>query len=449
MAPRWLAVRQTLSREAKNAGLTMFERVLLFDLASGAQVGQVPGLFLFSLALAAEDLGVTVRGTEKGMARLVETGFVRYDRTARVVWREAGAIDFLGQVRTPMQIRSWSKAWAAIPDCPLKRTAAERLFAMVREKGTAFAEECAKVFGVYSGSDSGSNPVSDSGSDSGSNQGSAFTLTLDPHPHPEPSPEPGSPQGSPSKPSPTTTPEPTKAEAARGESHEEIQPESESGETRQEIHEEDPPRAAPPPKPRKTGELAAVRKLVAHLGDPMLASRLRDAWCGGADLDIAVELYLAQLADQTGLRSPGAWLLAQVRRLHDDPDALEAFREQADEIRAERVRTAEREADRQRREAEREEREREAERQATERRAALEAEWAELYAKNALPGEPRAAFAWRVQDAQHSHDPRGFLVLQYQSATGRTMREAHADAAARGLSTELPASFPIRPARVA
>lgn len=381
---RWAALPSTLLRDASARGLSAFVRLVLVDVVAGGQVTALPGLTVYSPGLAAEELQATTRGVEKALAELAAAGLILHDRARRVVWSVASAEASSNGLRNPAQVSGWNRYWTTIPSCQPKDTAREWLFRMLQEKGPQFSEAFAKFArpGVVTVPETVPVTVPETV------QGTALTSPdlTETLPHLDPSPD------------PTST--------------------------------------------RPPGQLTTVRKLVQHLGDPLLAGKLNAVWACQPDLDIAVEMFLGRVP--AWVNDPSAWLVAQARKLHDDPDALKAFRERADEIRAERVRAAERETERQRREAEREEREREAERQAAERRAALEAEWAELYARNALPAEPPQAFVWRVQDAQHPHDPRGFLVLQYQSVTGRTMREAHADAAARGFSTELPASHPGR-----
>ncbi len=379
----------------------MFERVLLFDLASGAQVGHVPGLFLYSLALAAEDLGVTVRGAEKGMARLVELGFVRYDRDARVVWREAGAIDFLGQLRTPMQIRSWSKPWEAIPECTQKRAAAEWLFAMAREKGPAFSDEFARVLGRQPGSDSGSEFGSDSDSDSGSDSGSALTKTI----------------------TKTKTKTKTTTKAAA-----------------------DPPPPEPAPTPsRPPGQLTTVRKLVAHLGDPLLAGKLNTAWACQPDLDIAVESFLGRIPPW--VTDTSAWLVAQVRKLHDDPESLAAFRLDTIEIRARQAAAQEAERERQERQERQRVEEAERARQEAERRERAQREWNELAALHGLPGESAEAYTHRALAGHYAerYGPNGFAtkaqVDRYAKVAGRPLAEALVEAESLGKVAVLAPTF--------
>lgn len=400
MAARWLAVRQTLSREAQRAGLTMFERVLLFDLASGAQVGHVPGLYVYSLALAAEDLGVTVRGAEKGMARLVELGFVRYDREARVVWREAGAVDFLGQLRTPMQIRSWSKPWQAIPECAAKRTAAEWLFAMARDKGPTFADEFANVLGRKTGSDSGSDSESDLDSNLGSDSGSALTTTK----------------------TTTKTMTTTTTKAAAGSAAAEYQAPGRAGLPR-ELHD---------------------RLVRVH---PTLPKKVRDRWGSRAHLAEAVERALEALEDMgDAVQSPVGIVLHELDNLADDPNALAEFVTARAERLAEEQRKAERDerllAEREAAEAAK------AVRKAAEA-AAEQAAWDDAFTRLHLPHELTLEM-FKIRAKATPPGGRGgmnptaaFLESTYRKHTGRDLAESVAEAAIcgkRAASSEIIAS---------
>lgn len=380
---RWAALPSTLLRDASAKGLSAFVRLVLVDVVAGSQVTALPGLTIYSPGLAAEELQATSRGVEKALVELVQAGLIVHDRAHRVVWSVASAEANANGCRNPAQVSGWIRLWTAIPECAPKRAAREWLFRMLEDKGPQFSEAFAK----FSGSDAETVSETVPETVSGTVMETALTRPAPVHvPVPAPPPDPHL------QPDPSETPEPAT---------------------------------------RRPGELARVAELVAKFGDPGLVSILRNAWAG-PDLDVLVEQLVERAGERPGLKSPVGWIVSQVRKLRNDPEALAAWTDTMAKEREQRLRDEQAERDRKAAHDRKVEAHREGQ-------AAWDRELAELHERLGLAGETPEAYEARARFGTLQRPFGGAIYAdRYRTATGRDVEDAIAEGLASGRVAVLP-----------
>jgi hypothetical protein len=120
-------------------------RDLWHYLLSGPPTDVIPGLFVFSIAEAAEYFRWPVKGTRECFDEILGRGMARYDEQTRLVWLPKAMKD-RNLPASPNVVRSWRRAWGELPDCSLKREAQASIQASLEGIGKAFGEGFLKAF---------------------------------------------------------------------------------------------------------------------------------------------------------------------------------------------------------------------------------------------------------------------------------------------------------------
>lgn len=142
---RYRRLRCGLWREVWFQALTAHQRNVYLYLRTGPQTDAVPGLCRFSPAMAAEDLGCTPRAVEIALALLAKSGRLAWDPKTRVTWVPDALED--QRPSSPLNFAGWGGALSVVPDCDVKRTAVERLFAYATTRGPDFVDSLRRSVG--------------------------------------------------------------------------------------------------------------------------------------------------------------------------------------------------------------------------------------------------------------------------------------------------------------
>ncbi len=136
---RYRRTRCARWRDERFASLTTLHRLVDGYIRTGPQSGAIPGLGVFSVALAAEDLRVSQRAIEKALEALLGAGLIdRWDARSRVLWMAESIED--GAPRSPANVLSWRSALAELPACEVKAAAIAFLFDYCDQRGPDFVD---------------------------------------------------------------------------------------------------------------------------------------------------------------------------------------------------------------------------------------------------------------------------------------------------------------------
>jgi hypothetical protein len=97
----------------------------------------IPGLIPAGVATIAESLRWPLEATQAAFAEIEAQGMASFDPSGPLIWLP-NALKF----NTPNtnQVKGWGKAWAEVPECPLKRKAWGELRTSIHALGEAFAK---------------------------------------------------------------------------------------------------------------------------------------------------------------------------------------------------------------------------------------------------------------------------------------------------------------------
>ena len=104
----------------------------------GPELGPIPGLFCAREPGLADAMGWSLKPFRESFLELSSNGLAKADWVAGLVWIP-NAIRY-NEPANPNVVKSWSDAWAELPECELKSEAHSRLCDYMRTRGESFLE---------------------------------------------------------------------------------------------------------------------------------------------------------------------------------------------------------------------------------------------------------------------------------------------------------------------
>jgi len=130
---------RALSAPAPNAQ-TLWQYLL-----TGPHNTPIPGLFVLGMATIADELNWSLEATKACFQEITAAGMARFDQATRLVWLPNALRS--NKPGNPNVVVGWREEWALLPDCALKREAAEFFGGFLVRMSPEFARSFAIVQG--------------------------------------------------------------------------------------------------------------------------------------------------------------------------------------------------------------------------------------------------------------------------------------------------------------